>query len=94
VNEYGSLLMDGAGDIMKIYTENNIEANSVEVLLNYQELKEMVYSLKKFEEEINQFLNRNQDSKDLGFTHLHLKDCGLIETNSKSEIVIYVNLNK
>lgn len=79
---------------MKIYTENNIEADSVEVLLNYRELKKLVNSLKKFEEEVNQFKMRNNDSKDLGVTHLHLKDCGLIEKNSKSDIVLYVNLNE
>lgn len=79
---------------MKIYTTNNTETDSVEILLDYQELKKLVISLKKFEDEVNQFKTKNNDTKDLGFTHLHLKDCGLIDKNSKSDIVLYLNLNE
>lgn len=79
---------------MKIYTANNIEADSVEILLNYHELKKLVNSLKKFEDEVNQFKTKNNNKEDLGFTHLHLKDCGLIDKNSKSDIVFYLNLNE
>ena len=59
---------------MKIYTTNNTETDSVEILLDYQELKKLVSSLKKFEDEVNQFKMKNKDAKGLGFTHLHLKD--------------------
>ena len=76
---------------MKIYTTNNTETDSVEILLDYQELKKLVISLKKFEDEVNQFKTKNKDTKDLGFTHLHLKDCGLIDENGKSDIVLYLN---
>ena len=71
------------GDFMKIYTTNNTETDSVEILLDYQELIKLVISLKKFEDEVNQFKTKNKDTKDLGFTHLHLKDCGLIDENGK-----------
>ncbi len=59
---------------MKIYTTNNTETDSVEILLDYQELKKLVSSLKKFEDEVNQFKMKSKDAKGLGFTHLHLKD--------------------
>lgn len=79
---------------MKIYTANNTETDSVEILLNYQELKELINSLKKFEDEVNQFKTKNKEAEGLGFTHLHLKDCGLIDENSKSDIVLYLNLDE
>lgn len=79
---------------MKIYTANNTETDSVEILINYQELKELINSLKKFEDEVNQFKTKNKEAEGLGFTHLHLKDCGLIDENSKSDIVLYLNLNE
>ena len=81
-------------DFVKIYTTNNTETDSVEILLDYQELKKLVISLKKFEDEVNQFKTKNKDAEGLGFTHLHLKDCGLIDKNSKSDIVFYLNLNE
>lgn len=83
--------MDGEVDFVKIYTTNNTENDSVEILLDYQELKKLVISLKKFEDEVNQFKIKNKDKKDMGFTHLHLKDCGLIDENGKSDIVLYLN---
>lgn len=83
---------------MKLYTANNTETDSVddsvEILLNYQELKKLINSLKKFEDEVNQFKAKNKESEDLGFTHLHFKDCGLIDQNSKSDIVLYLNLSE
>lgn len=79
---------------MKIYTANNTETDSVEILLNYQELKKLINSLKKFEDEVKQFKTKNKEAEGLGFTHLHLKDCGLIDKNSKSDIVLYLNLNE
>lgn len=79
---------------MKIYTANNTETDSVEILLNYQELKELINSLKKFEDEVNQFKTKNKEAEGLGFTHLHLKDCGLIDENCKSDIVLYLNLDE
>lgn len=79
---------------MKIYTANNTEADSVEILLDYQELKILVNSLKQFEDEVNRFKTKNKETEGLSFTHLHLKDCGLIDENSKSDIVLYLNLNE
>lgn len=79
---------------MKIYTANNTETDSVEILLNYQELKKLINSLKKFEDEVKQFKTKNKEAEGLGFTHLHLKDFGLIDKNSKSDIVLYLNLNE
>ena len=52
---------------MKIYTTNNTETDSVEILLDYQELKKLVSSLKKFEDEVNQFKMNNKDAKGVGF---------------------------
>lgn len=86
--------MDGEVDFVKIYTTYNTETDSVEILLDYQELKKLVNSLKKFEDEVNQFKMKNKNAEGLGFTHLHLKDCGLIDKNSKSDIIFYLNLNK
>ena len=79
---------------MKIYTANNTETDSVEILLNYQELKKLINSLKKFEDEVKQYKTKNKEAEGLDFTHLHLKDCGLIDKNSKSDIVLYLNLNE
>lgn len=94
MNEFGFLITDGEVDLVKIYTANNTETDSVEILLNYQELKELLNSLKKFEDEVNQFKTKNKEAEGLGFTHLHLKDCGLIDENSKSDIVLYLNLDE
>ena len=95
MNEFGFLITDGEDEFVKIYTAYNTEADdSIEIVLNYQELKKLVNSLKNFEDEVKQFKTKNKDTADLGFTHLHLKDCGLIEKNSKSDIVLYLNLNE
>lgn len=94
MNEFGFLITDGEIDLVKIYTANNTETDSVEILLNYQELKKLINSLKKFEDEVKQFKTKNKEAEGLGFTHLHLKDCGLIDKNSKSDIVLYLNLNE
>lgn len=88
------MITDGEVDLEKIYTANNTETDSVEILLNYQELKKLINSLKKFEDEVKQFKTKNKEAEGLGFTHLHLKDCGLIDKNSKSDIVLYLNLNE
>lgn len=79
---------------MKIYIINTIETDSVEILLSYHELKELINSLKKFENEVCQFKTKNKDTGVSGFTHLHLTDCGLIDKNSKSDVVFYLNLNE
>ena len=94
MNEFGFLITDGEVDLVKIYTANNTETDSVEILLNYQELKKLINSLKKFEDEVKQFKTKNKEAEGLGFTHLHLKDCGLIDKNSKSDIVLYLNLSE
>ena len=94
MNEFGFLITDGEVDFVKIYTTNNTETDSVEILLDYQELKKLVNSLKKFEDEVNQFKMKNKDAEGLGFTHLHLRDCGVIDKNSKSDVIFYLNLNK
>lgn len=79
---------------MKIYTKNNTEDESVEILLNYQELTDFTNALMKFTDEVKQFKIKNKDKKSLGFTHLHLKDYGLIDKNCNSDIVFYLNLNE
>ncbi len=79
---------------MKIYTAKNKEAkSSVEILLNHQQLKNLLNCLSNFKNEVEQFQTKNKDKENLGFAHLHLKDCGLIEENSKSDVVFYVDLN-
>ena len=94
MNEFGFLITDGEVDHVEIYTAKNTETDSVEILLNYQELKKLINSLKKFEDEVNQFKTKNKEAEGLSFTHLHLKDCGLIDKNSISDIVLYLNLNE
>lgn len=79
---------------MRIYTEKDTEVDSVEVLINYQELRVLADSLMKFETEIKEFKIKNKDKESLGFTHLHFKDCGSIGKNSKADIVFYVDLNE
>lgn len=79
---------------MKIYTAKNIEADSVELLLNYQELKELANTLMEFETKVKKFKLENKDKENLGFTHLHFKDCGSIGKKSKADIVFYVDLNE
>lgn len=81
---------------MKIYTEYHKEAtDSVEIRLdNYLELKDVVRALKTFENKIYQFKAENRGKTDLGVTHIHFKDCGLIDENSKTDLVIYVDLDK
>lgn len=94
VNEFGFSRTDGAGDFVKIYTSKNAVTDNVEILLNYQELKSFKNALMKFEDEVKQFKIKNKDKESLGFTHLHLMDCGLIDNNSKADIVFYVDLNE
>ena len=75
---------------MKIYIANPAENDNIEILLDHQELKNLIASLTKFENEISRF-KLDHKSDVLGFTHLHLKDCNLIDTN-QPDIVFYVDL--
>ena len=77
---------------MRIYATNNTETDSVEMLLNYQELKILVSSLSKLENEVKKFKGENREKKDLGFTHLHLRDCGL--GNNNLDVVFYIDLSE
>ena len=86
--------MDGEVEPVKIYMSNNTDNDNVEILLDYSELKKLIDSLVKFGDEINVFKMKNNDNGPLGFTHLHLKDCGLIIEKCKSDIVFYVNLDE
>ena len=79
---------------MKLYMSNNTDNNHIEILLDYSELKKLINSLVKFGDEINVFKMKNNGNEPLGFTHLHLKDCGLISEKCKSDIVFYVNLDE
>ena len=79
---------------MRVYTSNNKDAQSnVEISLNHKELKALTVVLTNFENQIEQFKISNKDKDDFGFTHLHLKDCGLISGKSESDIVFYIDLN-
>lgn len=84
----------GEVEPVKIYMSNNTDNDNVEILLDYSELKKLIDSLVKFGDEINVFKMKNNDNGPLGFTHLHLKDCGLISEKCKSDIVFYVNLDE
>lgn len=53
---------------MKIYTTNNTETDRVEILLDYQELKKLVNSLKKFEDEVSQFKIKYNGSTIISFS--------------------------
>jgi hypothetical protein len=79
---------------MKIYTAKNREAkSSVEMSLSHNELKNLIDALSKFEDNIQQFKAKYESKDNLGFTHLHLKDCGLIDESSKADVVFYIDLN-
>lgn len=78
---------------MRIYTENSTDEPSAEVLFNYRELKEFVDALVKFESRIKQYKIENKEKGNLGFTHLHFKDCGQIGENSKTDLIFYVDLD-
>ena len=86
--------MVGWNKIMKIYVAYNKTADSVEVILNQQELKELVDGLVKFETRIKQFKVKNAGKEKLGFTHLHYKDCCSLGKHSKEDIVFYVDMDK
>ncbi|MBR6050769.1 MAG: hypothetical protein IKP68_06145 [Clostridia bacterium] len=79
---------------MKIYAEKDIETDSVELLLSCEELETLASYLTKFGIEVKQLKLRNNDKQNLGFTHLHFKDCGLVGKNSRADIVFYVNLDE
>lgn len=73
---------------MDIYTEKNTLTDSVEVVVNCQELKKIKDALVEFEMRVRKFKKENANQKNLGYTHLHLQDCGI----SGADIVFYVNL--
>lgn len=79
---------------MKVYTASNLANDNIEILLSHQELKELVSSLENFESKVRQFKIQNKDGADLGYTHVHLKDCGLTDENNNTDIVFYLNLNE
>lgn len=79
---------------MQIYGENNADEHSVEMMFSYEELKELVIALSEFEHQIAQYKEDNSGKADLGFTHLHFKDCGEIGKKSKNDVVFYVNLSE
>lgn len=87
------LITVGEADFLKIYTAKNIEADSVELLLNYQELDELTNALMEFKTKVKKFELENQDRESVGFTHLYFKDCGPMGKKSKADIVFYVDLN-
>ena len=79
---------------MKIYTEYDTESDSVEILLDYKELKELTSTLVKFEQKVTEFLEKNKNQNNLGFTHVHFRDLGTKPSTSDPDIVIYVDLDK
>lgn len=84
----------GEVNLMQIYGENNADEHSVEMMFSYEELKELVIALSEFEHQIAQYKKDNSGKADLGFTHLHFKDCGEIGKKSKNDVVFYVNLSE
>ena len=91
MKEFGFLKTDGENNFVKIYTGKDISEESIEILLSHQELKVIIDVLRHFEEEIKMFKESNKERK-MGFTHLHLRDCGLVDDNLRSDVVFYVNL--
>ena len=81
---------------MKIFVEYYKEHNdSVEIVLNHQELKCLVAALKKFEDSVNQIKEKKQCGELGDYTHLHLQDCGIIdEANGNADLVFYVNVKE
>ena len=96
MNGFGFTKTEGEVNIVKIYTEYNTEANdSVEILLNCHELEDIINILTKLKNDIEQFKVQVKNKKNLGFTHLHLKDFGVIDKeNSDADLVFYINMDK
>ena len=78
---------------MKIYVKHNEEIPNVELLLNYEELKGLICALNQFERKIDAYKIKNKGKKDLGFTHMHLKDFVRLKEDGGDDVVFYVDLN-
>ena len=63
--------MDGEVNQMQIYGENNADEHSVEMMLSYKELTELVMALSEFEHKIALYNRDNAGKTYLGFTLLH-----------------------
>lgn len=78
---------------MKIYSDKDKEESSVELLLNYQELRALVDALAKFEAEIKQYKTKNKTKNNLGFTHMHFMDYYQPIEKPNTDIIFYVDLD-
>jgi len=78
---------------MKLYAKHQEETNSVEILLNHAELKQLLNALNKFEAELEQHKIANKENALNGFTHFHLQDHNAELRVDQKDIVFYVDLN-
>jgi len=79
--------------IMKLFIKKTSKESRVEILLSFIELDQMISALCNLRESIIDFKNVNINNDSLGFTHLHMKDCGLLDGKGKEDIVLYVDLS-
>lgn len=84
-------------NFMKVYAGNRddenrgIEYNDVEILCNEYELEMLINSLKKFENEIDDYRESNKSA--LGFAHMHFRDNNPKWNDGDADLVVYVDLN-
>lgn len=77
---------------MKLYLTKSFRERRVEISLDFYELNQMINALSEFKEQIVCFKRLNTNA--VGFTHLHFKDCGLIDSQGKEDVVLYIDLSK
>ena len=78
---------------MKIYSDRDKQENSIELLLNHNELKKLINGLWEFERNIEKYKADNKGKSDLGFTHMHYKDIDRVGEKDEPDIVFYVDLD-
>lgn len=81
---------------MKIYAGNensSFECSEVELLCTKKELDVLIDLLLKFQGNINEYLEKNKDQLDLGFTHMHYQDNNELWKKGDVDVVFYVDLN-
>lgn len=77
---------------MKIYSDTDIA--NVEVLLSSLEFKKILEALTEFETKTEQYKKDSKGKTDLGFTHIHFKDIVEICEDEKTDIVLYIDLDR
>lgn len=67
---------------------------SIGLLCTKKELDELIEMLLKFQFQIDQYLDKNKNKSNLGFTHIHYQDNSEVWKKGDADIVFYVDLDK